>query len=211
VTLGDYFDGETPVVLVLAYVRCETLCNLVLRGVAEAVHQSRLRLGKDYRVVTVSIDPRESPSDSSALRDALLELAGQGPDGRWDYLTGDDAAIRTLADELGFGYRWDQRTKQFSHPAVVFVLNGDGHIMRYLYGIRFPDAQLDAAILGAARNEAAPTSQGSSPLACFRFDPSLRAHWAAVARYFAVGGLLLIVVVGGGIGLLIRKERRERE
>lgn len=213
VQLGEYFDGKTPVVLVLAYVRCATLCNLVLRGVADAVRQSRLALGEDYRVVTVSIDPRESAVDSTSLRDALLQLAEKGPNASWDYLTGEEEEIAALAAALGFGYRWDERTKQYAHPAVVFVASGEGRVMRYLYGLQFPDQQLDAAVQGAARGEAAlrSTEAEGGPLSCFRFDPSLRAHWALVASYFAIGGLLLLTAVGGGIGLLLRKERRNRE
>lgn len=213
VALSEYFDGKTPVVLVLAYVRCATLCNLVLRGVADAVRQSRLALGEDYRVVTVSIDPRESAVDSTSLRDALLQLAEKSPDASWDYLTAEEEEIATLAASLGFGYRWDERTQQYAHPAVVFVASGEGRVMRYLYGLQFPDHTLDLAVQGAARGEAAlrSTEAEGGPLSCFRFDPSLRAHWALVARYFAIGGLLLIALVGGGIGFLLRRERRNRE
>lgn len=214
VQTGAFFDGKTPVVLILAYVRCATLCNLVLRGVADAVRQSRLELGEEYRVVTVSIDPRESAVDSRSLRDALLQLAEKGPDASWDYLTGSEQEIAELAASVGFSYRWDERTKQYAHPAVVFVANGDGRLMQYLYGIQFPDRQLDAAIEGAARGEAVLRStdaEEGGPLSCFRFDPSLREHWALVAGYFAIGGLLLMAAVGGGIGVLLRKERRNRE
>lgn len=209
VALADSFDGDTPVVMALAYVRCETLCNLVLRGVADAARESELELGRDYRVVTVSIDPRESAGEASAQQAALLQLAGRAPDhDGWAMLTGDEPAIRRLADALGFAYSWDPRTEQFAHPAVVFTLTGDGRVMRYLYGTRYTGGALDEAIGQARRGEAVPTGDGGGALGCFRFDPALRAQWGAIARFYAVGGALLIAVIGGGIALLIRKERR---
>lgn len=209
VRLGDLIDGQKPVVLVLAYVRCEALCSLVLRGVADAVRASELDLARDYLVVTVSIDPRETAKDSAGLRAALVDLAGKrGGSAGWHYLTGDEPAIRALADAVGFRYQWDQRTEQYAHPAVATVLDSDGRISQYLYGIRFTGEQFDAALTAAAQGRTETSLGEARPLSCFRFDPALRAHWTAVARYFAIGGVVLIVLVGGGIVFLARKERR---
>lgn len=208
VQVRDYL-GEQPVVLVLAYVRCELLCSLVLRGISDAVRTSELELGRDYRVVTVSIDPRDTPGDAAARRAGLLEAARQRPvDPGWAFLVGEEPAIRGLADSLGFRYRWDVRSEQYAHPAVIFLITPDGTINQYLYGVQYAGGVLDDAIAAAGRGEIADSDDDGGLLRCFRFIPALRGYWATISRFFEAGALLIFAAVGFGIAMLIRRERR---
>lgn len=210
VRIGELFGGK-PVLLVLAYVRCRMMCSLVLRGAAEAVRAMPLEPGRDYRLITVSIDPREDAAAAAARRGELLrELGRPGEPERWSYLVGHERPIRALADALGFRYAWDGRTEQYAHPAVAFVLAPDGTISRYVHGVTFAPAELAGALRAAAAGEVAGGSVAERVLACFRFDPAARAHRERIERYLRIGGGGVMLALGATVALLWRWERRRR-
>ena len=164
VRLGDYFGDGKPAVMVLAYVRCKMLCSLVLQATVDAVRAMPLEVGRDYRLITVSIDPDEEAADAAHRRAELLARIGH-PDQpeRWTYLVGAERPIRALADRLGFRYRWAPGTEQFAHPAVIFVVSPDGTIARYFQGISpAPDA-IAAALRRAASGPPASGPPASGP------------------------------------------------
>lgn len=211
VHLGDYFNHGKPVILVLAYVHCKMLCDLVQHGVATAMHKMTDQVpGKDYQVVTVSIDPKEEPAASLAKRDQLLVEAGDaGRTQDWVYLLGAEHTIHALADAVGFRYTWDPRSEQFAHPAVIFVLTPDGTISRYLYGVGFPAPQLEQALAAARRGEAEPAPDvAQTVLSCFHFDPALRKYRERIGHYLLTGGLILFGSLLSLVGALFVWERR---
>lgn len=201
VTLRDVLapgDGK-PTVLVMAYARCTMLCSVVLRGVADGVKAGRLAPGRDFHLVVVSLDPRETPDEAARVQAALLERLGRTSDRRaWPYLVGAPEAVGALARSLGFRYTWDARTEQYAHPAVVFVLTPDARIAEYLRGVSFPDPILDDAVTRAAAGQLTPDA-AQDIVRCFHFDPSLRAHQAAIAAYFQIGAGLVF----GGLAILV--------
>jgi protein SCO1 len=212
VVLGDFFQGGKPVLLILAYVRCSMLCSLVLRGAARAVRALDMVPGRDYRIVTVSIDPAEQAAVAAARRGELVadlpRGAGSARD-RWAYLVGTERPIRALADALGFGYAWDERTEQFAHPAVLFVLEPDGTIARYLHGIDFDPGELGAALQSAARGQlpaASPVAE--AVLRCFRFDPAARVHREQIQATLRVGATVLSAGLASLVIALFAWERR---
>ena len=197
VTLADYFDGRRPVVLVLAYARCQMLCSVVLHGVAEAIARGRGTPGSDYLPVIVSLDPRETPSVAAHRQDKLLaEIGYPGERARWPYLVGDDASIHVLAAALGFRYAWDPDTQQYAHPAVVFVLAADGHIAEYVRGVTFAD--LDDAIDRARAGQLTP-SAARDILSCFHFDPAARRYGRQMHLFLQLGAATVAI----GLGLVV--------
>jgi protein SCO1/2 len=186
------------------------LCSLVLHAVADAVRALPLALGRDYRVITVSIDPREDAASAAARRRELLDKLALPDDAAWTYLVGAERPVRALADALGFRYAWDPRTEQYAHPAVVFVLTPDGTISRYLHGVTYEPARLAAALSGAAAGELAPSAAAEAVLSCFRFDPAARAHREQIEAYLRIGGAAISLALGSTIGLLFLWERRRR-
>jgi protein SCO1/2 len=199
VHLRDVFDGKHPVVLVLAYARCEMLCSVVLHGVGEAIKDTHLVAGRDYRPVIVSLDPSETPGEAGRRRGNLGYPA--------TYLVGDDAAIHALANTLGFHYAWDERTKQYAHPVVIFVLTPDGHIAEYLRGVNFP--ALDGPLARAARGETT-RSTASDLISCFHFDPSLRHYGPAIQLFLRLGAATILASVIALVTALVSWERRRR-
>jgi protein SCO1/2 len=212
VRLADYFRDGKPVLMVLAYVRCKMLCSLVLQATVDAVRAMPLEVGRDYRLITVSIDPDEEAADAARRRADLLARIGH-PDQpeRWTYLVGAERPIHALADRLGFRYRWDPGSEQFAHPAVIFVLAPDGTIARYFQGISpSPDAIAAALRRAASGDPVVAESIAERVLSCFRFDPAARAHRALIDRYLRIGGALIVLAVASSVAGLLLWERRRR-
>lgn len=205
VQLGELFDGERPVLLVLTYVRCKMLCSLVLRGTIDVVRAMKPELGRDYRVVMVSIDPSEDLASAAARKRDIVAELGHG-DG-WTYLVGAEHSIRALAASLGFEYALDPRTDQFAHPAVVFVLTPTGSISTWIPGTQFDPHQITTA-LAVAKLGGIATPSSQSILSCFMFDPALRAHRDLIERYLKIGGASIFLLLVSFVGLLILWERK---
>jgi protein SCO1/2 len=209
VRLGDAFHDGKPVVLALAYYHCTMLCPLVLRGAATLARESTPRPGADYHLLTVSIDPRDRPADAAKARSDLFAMTRPGAP-EWRFWTGGQESVAALADALGFRYRYDPRSDQFAHAAVLFVLTPRGQISRYLYGVDVPRAQFEAALAAAAQGETGSSFERIL-LRCFHYVPALRRYGAAVAEGLRGAGVLIVLSVAGGLALLTRGVRRRSE
>lgn len=178
VRLGELFHG-TPVVLVLDYLRCRTLCGVVLEHTASALALTPLTAGRDYQVVAISIDPRDGPADSRAAR--AKYLAGLTPAGAaaWHFLTGTDSSVRAVADAVGFHYRYDPAIDQYAHPAGIMIATPRGTIARYLLGVGFRPLDLRLGITEAARGRiSSPVSD--LLLLCYCYDPGMGRYAFAI-------------------------------
>lgn len=210
VSLSELLGGEVPVVLTLAYYRCPALCNLVLAGTARALRESGLEMGKDYRVVTVSIDPSEGPREAKERRRGYLQAMGLSDQtSDWPFLTGDEPSIRELAEAVGFRYRYDAELKQFAHAAVAMVLTPDGRVSRYFYGIAYPPRDLRLSLVEAAGGRVGTTFDRVL-LTCFQYDPVSRRYGWAVKTFLRVGSLLIFGGLAGLLAVLWRRELRGR-
>lgn len=206
VELGSLFDGKRPVVLVMAYAKCTMLCSVVLRGIAEAARATGDAVDRDYLPVIVSLDPHETWNEAARRQDTLLADIGKpGDRAAWPYLVGDEASVGALAAALGFRYAWDERTQQYAHPAVVFVLAPDGRIAEYMRGVTFEG--LGQAVARAA-NGVLTTSTTRDLLECFHFDPSLRRYGRAISLFLKLGAALVLVTLLAVIAALVAWERR---
>jgi protein SCO1 len=207
VELRDLFVPHRPVVLVMAYARCQMLCSVVLHGVADAIAHSRHAIGTDYLPVVVSLDPKETAATGTHRQGFLLaQVHHAGERARWPYLVGDDHDVTALADALGFRYAWDPQTEQYAHPAVVFVLTPDGRIAEYLRGVQYDtlDDAIDRAAIGVVT-----TSTAHDLLACFHFDPSLRRYGWQIQLFLRLGAATVAVSLAAlVIGLTLWNRRR---
>jgi protein SCO1 len=206
VRLGDFLDSERPVVLVLAYYRCPMLCSLVLGGLVKGMLGTGLELGKDYRALTVSIDPREGAAEAAERQRGYLQSLGK-PDAPadWPFWVGEAAEIDKLAGAVGFRYRFDKETDQYAHAAALVVLTPDGRVSRYLYGLEFPPRDLKLALLEAADGKVG-TSFDRVLLQCFRYDPATRRYEFFISSFIQGGALLVFFALAGGLALLWRGE-----
>jgi protein SCO1/2 len=152
--LGHFFAGK-PVVLVLEYLRCKSLCGLTLENVVAALDTLPLDAGRDFEMLAVSIDPRDTPAEiTQAKAKYLAGYHHQGGAGGIHFLTGSAASVRRIADAIGFPYRYDADIDQFIHPAGFILASPGGRISRYIFGVGTASTELRAGLLGAGQGEA---------------------------------------------------------
>lgn len=206
VRLGDYFRGR-PVVLSLNYFDCPMLCTVSLNGLAGALASLSFDAGKEFEIVTVSFDPRDTPAAARAKKEAFLQrYRRSGAAEGWHFLTGSRPSIDRLTRAVGFRYAWDDETKQFAHPSGVLVLTPDGRIARYLYGIEYAPKDLRLALVEASRGTIG-TPLDQAVLYCFQYDPATGRYGAAIMRIVRIGGGLTAVSLAAFVALMLRRER----
>jgi len=205
-TLRELVRGDLPIIITPVYYSCPTLCPLTLNGVAGALKATGLRLDEDYRIITYSIDPADTPDTAAARRLELLHALGF-PSGRpgWDFLTGDASALSTA---LGFQVRYIDAAKQWAHEATFMVLTPDGRISRYLYGVQYPPRDVRLALVEASQGRVG-TAFDRVLLTCFRWDPDKRGYQFWLKGAVRVTGLLTFAGLAGLMAILWRRERKK--
>ena len=210
VTFDQYMDGETPVLVTLNYFTCKTICTLQLNKLLGAMEQLDWTPGDEYRIVTVSIDPRESAEVAGQKREAYAAALGADADMDWHFLVGEEEQIRTLADTVGFVYRYDERSDQYAHPGVITLLSPEGTVARYLYGLQYPSRDLRFGLLEAAEGRVG-SPVDKLILSCFRWDVSSGRYTPFAFGFMRVGGVLSLVFIGG-LGLVLwRRDGHQEE
>ena len=207
VKLGDYF-GRRPVVLTVVYYECPMLCTLTLNGLVSALATLSFDVGREFEVVTVSFDPTEGPELARAKKAAYLQRYKRaGAEAGWHFLTGDEAALKALTSAVGFRYAWDDRTRQFAHPAGLVVATPEGRISRYLYGVEYAPKDLRLALVESAAGRIGGAVD-QVLLFCYQYDPERGRYGAVVMRLVRAGGVLTLAALGALIFTLRRSERR---
>lgn len=200
VRLGQVLDGRRPALLALVYYRCPMLCGLVLNGLVDALKELKLTPGREFEVITVSIDPLETATLARLKKQALLREYGR-PEaaGGWHFLTGEEEAIRALAGAVGFHYRWVEERKEYAHAAAIMVLTPSGKVSRYLYGVLYEPRTVRLA-LAEAKAETAATVTERILLYCFHYDAEAGRFVVAARNLMRVGGVLTAMAVGVWLG-----------
>ena len=206
--LTDSFDGKRPVILQFAYYHCPLLCDLTLRELAERLHGLGWTLGSDYRALTVSIDPTDSPLVAGEKREKVLELlAAEGSDA-WPFFTADQAAIDALTTRAGYRYYYEPTSGQFAHPSVTLILTPEGKIARYLYGPVNDAGDLALALREARAGRGGPTALiDRTILSCFHSDPSTRRYALLIGGVMRGGAALTALGLAATIALFARRGR----
>lgn len=207
VTLRDYFHKGKPVVMTLSYTNCPMLCSVVLDGLSNSVHDMEWRPGTKFQMLNVSIDPTETVEMTRQRKTRYLESVGPlgQPDG-WAFLVGDEANVKTLANAIGFKYYYDEKIKQYAHPAVVFVLTEDGVVSRYLYGISYPKRDLRLSLLEASEGKIGSTIDRII-LYCYHYDPDAQGYSLFAGNVMRVGGILTVIFLGLFLGIYWVRDR----
>lgn len=210
VKLGDYFTDGKPVVLVLVYFTCPMLCELILRGVIDAMKGIDWIPGKEFRLVTVSIDPRDDPARARDKQRYVLATYGR-PDvtAGWPFLTGKEEDIRAVADSVGYRYAFDEATGEYAHPAVVVALTPGGKVSHYLYGVGYPSRDFKFALMEASDGKIGSIFDRVI-ITCYKYDPATRRYGPYVFGFIRIGGAIIGLLVLALVVTMWRLERRRR-
>ncbi len=208
VTLADYLHGGVPVILTFNYTTCPMLCTLQLNAVVEGMKQLEFSLGKEYRVVTVLLDPKETTETAHRFRARYLSQYGRpGTEGGWSFLTGSEPNIQALAKAVGFSYTYNEVRQEYIHPAAITLLAPDGKVARYLYGLEYPDKTLRLGLVEASEGRVG-SSLDRLILYCFHYDSSEGRYAPIAARIMQIGGGVSVILLAGFLTVLIRRDKK---
>jgi len=209
VHLNDYF-GRRPVLLVLGYYQCPNLCDQVWRGLLESLQRLELDVGRDFELLAVSIDPQEGPELARSKRAAYLDAyVRPGTQAGWHFLTGEEKSIRHLADAVGFRYVYDPERDQYAHAAGLVVSTPDGHISRYLYGVRYASTDLHLALQESSAGRIGSVVDRLL-LLCYQYDPANGRYGLLIMNLLRAAAAITLAALLGFV-LLSRLRERRRE
>jgi protein SCO1/2 len=196
VALGKYFRPDRPVVLNFVYFDCPMLCNLLVDGMVATMKELDWTPGDEYAVVTVSIDPRDTPEKSTVERDHYIgRLDRPGAAEGWHFLTGNEKSIERLTDAIGFRYRFDAESQEYMHAAAIYVATPEGRLSRYLYGVMFEPQTLRLSLVEASGGGIGSTAD-QLLLFCFAYDHTEGRYGPAAFKIMRMGASLTVVILG---------------
>ena len=210
VRLGDYF-GARPVILTLNYYRCPMLCSQVLNGLASTLSVLKFEPGRDFQIVTLSIDPTETPIlAADAKENYLKRLRKPGAGAGWHFLTGDAQAINALASSVGFRFAYDQESRQYAHASGIVVLTPQGKVARYYYGIEYPPNDLRLGLVEASQGRIGNVVDAVL-LLCYHYDPSIGKYTLLTLRVLKGAAVTTLLMMGLLIGVLLYRESESKK
>ena len=207
VTLGKYFR-KRPVVLNLIFYKCPGICITEMDGMTKAFKKINKQIGRDFEVVTISIDPREGPDLARMKKDEHMKQLGRpGAENGWHFLTGTDENIRQVADAVGFRYVFDKKRGLYNHPAGLIVLTPEGRASRYMYGTKYTSTNLKFALMDASKGRIGSFVE-KLIRSCYDYDPTAGRYGLVIIRVVQLAGIGTILVLGTFLFLMFRWEKR---
>ncbi len=211
VQLGDYL-GERPVLLTMNYYTCRQLCPAQIQELSGSLQEVRFEMGEEFQVVTVSVNPDETPADALAAKQRYTKAYERpGLEEGWHFLTGEEASIRRLAQTVGVRYAYDAGQDQYAHPAAAVLLTPQGRIARYIFpsgGIEFSPQDLRLGLVDASANKIG-TVIDKVLLSCFSYDPAIGKYTPYALGILRLGGIATVIALGTFVFVLRRAELRQ--
>jgi protein SCO1 len=205
VRLGDYF-GKRPLILNLVYYRCRMLCPEVLTGLTSAMKTLSFDAGKDFDVLTVSFDARDTPETAVAKKAEYIRRYNRpGAEKGWHFLTGPQASIDALTKAAGFEYQYDPKSDQFAHATAIMILTPQGKISKYFYGVEYSPKDLRFGLIQAS-GEKIGTPIDDVLLYCYCYDPATGRYGAVVMKMVRLGGLVTMLGLGLFLVVMFRRD-----
>jgi protein SCO1/2 len=211
VELASYF-GKRPAVLALVYYQCPMLCSEELNGLTSALQMVSFVPGKDFSVIVVSIDPTEGPELAAAKKRGYLKRYGHPETAAgWHFMTGTQANIDALTNAVGFGYIKipgpDGKLTQFAHASSIQIVTPEGKLAQYYMGVEYSPKDLRLGLVEASANRIGSPVDNILTY-CYHYDPQTNKHSLIVARIVQLGGLLTVLLLGGFMLAMFRRDAR---
>jgi protein SCO1/2 len=209
VVLGDYFRSKRPVLLAIVYYDCPMLCTQVLNGMTSAIGVLKFNAGKEFDVVAVSIDPRETPQIAAAKKKTYIERYRRaGADQAFHFLTGQQPAITAVTKAAGFRYVWDEKTQQYAHASALILATPDGRVAQYYYGIEYSPKDMRLGMIEASKEHIGNLADQVT-LFCYHYDPTTGRYGAMLMNLVRAGGALTVLLLVGFMFISIRGENHD--
>lgn len=206
VTLRQLMQNK-PAVLTLVYYQCPMLCTEVLNATLNTLKAVPLDIGKDFSVITVSIDPSEKPILADAKHIMYAGLYGRpGAVNGWHFLTGDEPQIQQLAASVGYRFVYDKDSSQFAHASGIMVLTPEGRISRYFYGISYPPRDMRLALVEASEGRIG-SPVDAILLYCFHYDPQTGKYGLVIMNVVRIAGAFTVLLIALMLLIFLRREK----
>ncbi len=206
VTLGELLQGK-PAILTMVYYKCPMLCTEVLNATLNTLKEVPLEIGKDFNVITVSIDPSEKPVLAEAKQIMYSGLYGRrGGVHGWHFLTGDEEQIQKLAAAVGFRFVYDKESSQFAHASGIMVMTPEGRLSRYFYGLKYAPRDVRLALVEAGEGKIGSTVD-EILLFCFHYDPVTGKYAVTILNVVRAAGALSALAIALMIFIFARREK----
>ncbi|MGA7380555.1 MAG: SCO family protein [Terriglobales bacterium] len=203
VQLRDYF-GKKPLILNLVYYQCPMLCGEVLSGLESALRVLKFDVGKEFDVLTVSFDPKETPEMATAKKAEFLKRYGRaGAADGWHFLTGSQSSITALTKAAGFDYEYDPKTGQFAHATAIMVFTPEGRIAQYYYGVEFAPKDLRLGLVQASQGKIGSIVD-EVLLYCYHYNPDTGKYGAIISRILKIAAGATIFLLGTFLIVMFR-------
>lgn len=206
VQLGKYF-GSKPVILTLVYYQCPMLCSQVLNGLTGALNGiTRFNIGRDFDIVTVSFDPRDTATEAAATKKRLLShYRRPGSAEGWHFLSGKQDQIKALASSVGFRYAWDPEIQQFAHASSIMLLTPQGKVAQYYFGIEYAPRDIQLGLVEVSQGKIGNVVD-QFILYCYHYDPAKGKYGAIVLNIMRISALATVLVLGGFVIVMFRRD-----
>ncbi len=192
-------------ILSFVYYRCPMLCSEVLSGLEGSLKALSFNPGKDFDILTVSFDPKDTPEDATEKKASVLKhYRRDGAAEGWHFLTGSQQSITELTNAAGFGYDYDEKTTQFAHSTAIMVITPEGKIAQYYYGVEFAPRDLRLGLVQASQNKIGSLAD-QVLLYCYHYDPRSGKWGAIVSHMIQLGGGITILSLGTVLLVLLRR------
>jgi len=211
VTIGDLLEEGKPVLLNPLYYDCPMLCGLVIDGVLDLANELAWSPGKDYTIISFSVDPSEDHTLAAEYKSRYIgQLNKSDAQDGWYFLSGKKTEIKKMIDAVGFEVNEIEDTGEFAHAAAIMLLSPEGVITRYLYGIQYDEFNIRSALFEAADGKIGNTLT-KVLMFCYQFDPNSNSYVPFAKNIMKLGGLATLIFLGIFIGLLGLREKRKKQ
>jgi protein SCO1/2 len=209
VRLGKYFGKGRPVVIALVYYECPMLCTQILNGMTRAAKVLTFTPGKDYDILAISFDARETPKQALLKKAVYMKDYGHPETANgWHFLTGDPDSIKRVTDAVGFKYKWDVYTATFAHASAIYIATPDGKLSKYFYGIDYSPKEMRLGLVDASEHKIG-NAVDQILLFCYHFDPTSGKYTFAAMEILRAAGAATVLMLGGLVFIMLRRDRRK--
>jgi protein SCO1 len=206
VFLEQYFHRQKPVLLAFVYYGCPMLCTQLEQGVVGSLRMLSFNPGREYEVVFVSFDGRDSAPMAAAKKNTAIEHFRRPETASgWHFLTGSKESIAAVTNAANFHFNFDAKNNLFAHASGILLLTPDGRISRYFYGVEFPGRDLRLGLVDASQGKVG-TPVDKALLYCFQYDPSTAHYSATILGVMRIGAVL---TMAGLLFVILFFRRRE--